>query len=120
MLVVDEVGGAVGAEGLLVGHGQVDERAVWPEARLRQPLRGDGHRGGEVQHVDRASTPHLRAPVLVVDEFTAERISLPSFDVDRNNIGVTHQQQRRRGGIAAFDASDEIAASGYRFVRFDV
>jgi hypothetical protein len=58
--------------------------------------------------------------MLVVDELTAERISLPSLDIDRNNIGVTHQEQRWRRGIAAFDASDEIAASGYRFVRFDL
>jgi hypothetical protein len=62
----------------------------------------------------------LSAPVLVVDEFTAKGISLPSFDIDGNNIGVTHQKQRWRGGITAFDASDEIAAPGYRFIGFDL
>lgn len=58
--------------------------------------------------------------MLVVDEFTAEGISLPPLDIDRNNIGVTHQKQGWRGGITAFDASNEIAASGDRFVRFDL
>jgi hypothetical protein len=62
----------------------------------------------------------LRASVFIVDDLTTEWVTLPSLDIDRNNIGVTHQEQRWRGGIAAFDASDEIAASSYRFVRFNL
>jgi hypothetical protein len=58
--------------------------------------------------------------MFIVDEFATERIALPPFDVDWNNVGMTHQEQCRRGWIGAFDAGDEIPASRLRFVRFNV
>ena len=43
-----------------------------------QPAGGHRHRGGEVQHVDRAT-----APDLAVDELAAERVVLPALGADR-------------------------------------
>ena len=75
----------------------------------------DGHRRGEVEHVDRAAAPHL-----AVDELAAERIAPPAVGVRGHDVGVAHQQQRRRGRIAALDARDEVLAPGPRLVALEV
>ena len=79
--------------------------------RGRKPSRGElperhGHRRGEVQHVDGAPSPHL-GPGRAVDELAAEGVAGPSFGVDGDDVGVAHQAQARRAGLAAFHAGDE-------------
>ena len=81
----------------------------------RQSLGGHRHRRGEVEHVDRAASPHL-----AVDELTAEGIVPPSVGVRGHDVGVPHQQQRGRGRIGAFDARDEARSSGSGLVALDV
>ena len=105
-LVLDEVAGPERAEGLLVRDGQVDQGPPGPEAARGQPLRGDRHRRGEVQHVDGAAPPHL-----AVDELAAEGIVLPPVGVHGDHVGVAHQEHRGRVGVGAFDARDEARSS---------
>ena len=107
--------GAPRAEALLVGDREVDERALGLEPRTREALERDRHRRGEVEHVDRAA-----APDLTVDQLAAERIALPPVGIHRHDVGVTHQQQRRRRRIAALDARDEALAPGKRLVPLEV
>ena len=76
----------------------------------REPLGGDGHRRGEVEHVDGAASPHL-----AVDQLAAEGIVAPAVGVHRHDVGVPHQEQRGRGRVAALDARDEARASGRGF-----
>ena len=85
------------------------------ESRAREIAERDGHRGGEVEHVDRAPAPHL-----VVDDLAAERIALPTVGVHGHHIGVAHQQQRGCVRIAALDARDEVLASGLRGVALEI
>ena len=105
-LVLEQVLGAPRAEVLLVGDREVDERAARREARAGEVAERDRHRRGEVEHVDRAA-----APDLAVDDLAAERIAPPAVGVHRHDVGVAHQQQRRRGRIAALDARDEVLAA---------
>ena len=49
-----------------------------------------------------------------------ERIALPAIGVDRHDIGVAHQQERRRVRVAALDARDEVLAAGLRGVALEV
>ena len=114
-LVRHEVLGAEGAEGLLVGHRQVHERAPGTEATAREALGGHRHRRGEVEHVDGAAAPHL-----AVDQLATERIVLPSRRVGGHDVGVTHQEQRRRVGIGALDARHEARSTRRGFVALDV
>ena len=114
-LVLDEMTGAVGAQGLLVGDGQVHQVAGRAEAGRRQVLERHRHRRGEVQHVDRAAAPHL-----AVDELAAERVAPPAVGVDRHDVGVTHEHQRGRGGIGALDARHQAGPPGHGLVALDV
>jgi hypothetical protein len=45
--------------------------------------------------------------------------SLPAVGVDRNDVGVAHQHQGERVRITAFDARDEVLASGLRGVALE-
>ena len=45
---------------------------------------------------------------------------LPAVGVRGHDVGVTHEQQRRRGRIAAFDARDEVLAAGLRDVALEI
>src|SRR5439155_26509820 len=62
-----------GPERLLIRDGRIDERALRPEVALKKALQRDGHRRGDVEHVDRAASPYL-----AVDELAGERIVLPA------------------------------------------
>ena len=57
-VMLDQVAGAQKATRLLVGDRQIDERAARAPAALGEPIRGHGHRGRQVQHVDGAAAPH--------------------------------------------------------------
>ena len=110
-VMLDQVPGAQESAGLLVGHRQVDQRAARLPVALRQPAHGHRHRRGEVEHVDGAAAPHD-----AVHQLGAERIALPAGGVHRHDVGVAHQQQRRRVAVAALDPRDQAHASGLRDV----
>jgi hypothetical protein len=105
----------VGAARLLVGNGEVQQIALGPEAALHQRAKHDRHRRREVEHVDRSPAPHL-----AVDQLAPERVVPPTGSIDRHHVGVTHQAQRRGGGIGARDASDERSATWRRLPALDV
>jgi hypothetical protein len=92
----------VGATGFLVGDGEVDQIALGAEPRAYEVAEGDGHRRREVEHVDRATAPHL-----AVDQLAAERVAAPAGLVDRHHVGVAHQAEARRVGVGALDPGDE-------------
>jgi hypothetical protein len=106
-VMLDEMAGAEEASRLLVGHGQVDQGAARAPAAGGEPPRGHRHRRGEVQHVDGAAAPHD-----AVDQLGGEGIALPPGRVHGHHVGVAHEQQRGRLGIAALDAGDEAHAAG--------
>jgi hypothetical protein len=114
-LVRRQVVGTVRAERLLVGDGQVDQRAVGPEALVGQPAGGHRHRGGQVEHVDGAAAPHL-----AVDQLAAERVAPPTVRTGRHHVGVAHEQQARRVGSPPLDAGHEAAAAGRRLEALDI
>ena len=87
---------------LLVGDTEVDQRALRTKAVPGEVLERGGHRRRDVQHVDGAA-----APDLAVDDLAAERVARPGVAVDRHDVGVAHEAQRRRVGIGAVDAGDE-------------
>ncbi len=90
-LVLDQPLGAPRAQRLLVGDGEVGERAARLEAGVGEPPEGERHRGGLVEHVDGAAPPDEP-----VDDLGAEGIAAPPVGVHRHDVGVPHQQQRRR------------------------
>jgi hypothetical protein len=104
--VLEEPVGTPPTEGLLVGDREVDQGSLGTEAASSQATDGDGLRRGEVQHVDRAASPDEP-----VGDLGRERVSRPPVRVDRNHVGVSHQQQRGRGRIAALDAHHEALTS---------
>ena len=75
----------------------------------------DGHRRGEVEHVDRAAAPHL-----AVDDLAAERVALPAVGVHRHDVGVAHQQQRRRVGSVPSMRATRLSRPGLRLVALEV
>ena len=113
--MVNQPLGAVGAQRLLVGHREIDEAAARPEAGVGQMAGGDRHRGGQVEHVDRAPAPHH-----AVDELAAERVAVPAVGVDGDDVGVAHQQQRGRVGVATLDAGDEARPPRLGLVPLEV
>ena len=70
-------------------------------------LERDRHGRGEVEHVDGSAPPHL-----AVDDLAAERVVAPTVLGDGHDVGVAHQQQRRRGRVGALDAGDEVCPAG--------
>ena len=107
--------GAVGRARLLVGDAEVDQVTLRAESRVGQVAERDGHRRGEVEHVDRATAPDLS-----VYELPSEGVARPPVRVDRNDIGVAHQAQGRRIGIAPLDPSDQRRPVGCGLERLDV
>ena len=62
-VVVGHPAGAVGAAGLLVGDGEVEQVArAAGTPRSASVAERHGHRRREVEHVDRAAAPHLVDP----------------------------------------------------------
>ena len=80
--------------GLLVCDPEQDQIALGGEAGVGEMAYRNGHRGGEVQHVDRPTTPDL-----AVDDLPAEGVVAPSVGGDRHDIGVAHKAQAGSGGI---------------------
>ena len=111
-LVVEQPVRAPGAEGLLVGDREVDQVALWAEPALDQTLERHRLRRGEVEHVDRAATPHEP-----VDHFGAERVATPPVGVHRHDVGVTHEQQRRCARVGAFELAHQALATRLRLVH---
>ncbi len=107
--------GSPDAARLLVGHAEVDEVALGPEAFRGEAAEGDGHRRGQVQHVDRPAAPHL-----AVDHLAGERIVPPPVGVHRHHIGVGHEAQRWRVRIGPFDPGDQRVTSRSRGEAFDL
>ena len=70
---------------------------------------------GDVQHVDRAAAPHEP-----VDDLAAERVAAPPVGVDGHDVGVAHEEQAGRVGVAPLDAADEALAARLRLVALDV
>jgi hypothetical protein len=75
--------------------------------RLGQGLERDGLRGGEVQHVHRATAPHL-----AVHQLAAEGIARPGLEVHGHHVGVAHEAKRGRLGIAPLDTGHEARPAG--------
>ena len=115
VLVVEQVLGAPRAEVLLVGDGEIHEGATRPEARAGERAERDGHRRGQVQHVDGTATPHV-----TVDHLTTERIASPPVGVRGHDVGMAHEKQRGRGRVATLDARHQVLASGPRDVTLEV
>ena len=90
----------------LVGAGEVDEGAPRPPAALGQRLERDRLRGGEVQHVHRAPSPHL-----ALHELACEGIARPRRGRHGHHVGMAHQAEGGRGGIAPLDTGHEARAS---------
>ena len=111
-LVLGEPPGAQRAAGLLVGDGEEQERAARPAPRRRQASRRHRHRGGEVEHVDGAPTPHH-----AVDELAAERVALPALGIDRHDVGVAHEHQGRGGRVGALEPGHQRRPPGQRLER---
>jgi len=105
----------VRAERLLVGDGQVDQRPLRSETAARERLRRHRHGRREVQHVDRAAAPHL-----AVDELAAVGITAPAVGVGGDDVGVTHEHERRGLRVGALDAGDEAGPSRQWLVALDV
>ena len=76
----------------------------------------DGHRGGQVEHVDRAAPPHD-----VVLDLRAERFARPLALVDGHDVRVPEEGQRRAGAarIRALDRDHEGRATRVRGDAFD-
>ena len=92
---LDEPASAVLATGLLVRDRGEDD--VAPQLRPGRP-QGQHDRqlhGHHVLHVDRAAAPHH-----AVDQITPEWIARPRLGVDRHDVEVAQQDQRRLGGRA--------------------
>lgn len=107
--------GAVGAESLLVGHGGEDQGTLRAKPAPGEAPERDGHRGGDVQHVDSAPAPNL-----ALDELTAERVTAPIGSVHGHNVGVTEVTKRRRARIAPLDARHERDAARQRLIALEV
>ena len=105
----------VGTQRLLVGHPQVDERALGPEPLIGQLAGGHRHGGGQVEHVDRAPAPHLP-----VDELAAEGVVTPPVGADGYDIGVAHEQQGRRRRVRPLDPGHDAGPPRLGLVALDV
>ena len=114
--MLDEVLGAPRAERLLVGDGEVDERALRLEAGLGEVAERHRLRRREVEHVDGAAAPHEA----VVVDVAGERVAGPPVRVDGHDVGVAHEEEARRVGVAALDAGDQRRPAGLRLVALDV
>ena len=99
------------AQRLLIRDRRIDERALRPEAAVKKALQRDGHRRGDVEHVDGAAPPYL-----AVDELAGERIVLPARTRDGHDIGVAHEVKARRVLVGPLDAHDEAASPRRRLV----
>ena len=100
--------------GLLVCDSEEDQVTSGGEAGVGEMAYRNGHRGGEVQHVDRPTTPNL-----AVDDLSAEGIVAPSVRGDRHDIGVAHEAQAGRRRIGALDPCDHRPAAGRGSVGFE-
>ena len=110
-LALHQVAGAVGAPCLLVGHGQIDERAPRAKVAPGEPARGHGHGRGEVEHVDGPASPHD-----AVLELAPEGIAPPAIRAHGDDIGVAHEEEPRGRRIGALEADDEALTSRLRRV----
>ena len=106
-MVVDHPLCAVLAARFLVGDGEVHERPARLPPAPGQVPEGDGHRRGDVEHVDRAAAPHL-----AVDQLAAERVAGPPVGIGGDDVRVAHQAERRGRGIAALDAGHDRPTAG--------
>ena len=106
---------AMGAEGFLVGNRGQDQGATGTEVTPGEPRERDGHRGGDVQHVD--GTP---APNLTVDELAAKRVAAPGVRVHRHDIGVAEVAERGCARVAPLDARHERDPARKRLVALQV
>jgi len=82
---------------------------------LHEVLESDGHRGGDVEHVDSPAAPNL-----AVDQLSAERVLVPASRVDRYNVGMAHQAQARSRRVAPIDTSNERFAAWCAFEAFEL
>ena len=114
-LVLDQPLRAPCAQRLLVGDGEVGERSARLEAGIGKPPERQRHGRGLVEHVDSAAPPDEP-----VDDLGAEGIAAPPVRVHRHDVGVAHEQERRRLRIAALDAGHEAAAAGLGLVTLHV
>ena len=81
--------GAPHAAGFFVGDTEVDEVALGREAFVGELAEHDGHRRGEVEHVNCTSAPNF-----AVDDVGCERVVGPPVSVDRHDVGMAHEAQR--------------------------
>ena len=111
-MLVDEVLGAVGAERLLVGDGGVDEGAARAGTRRRRAVASPTAIDAVRLSMSTAPRPHTSStPSSVVTSSPPNGSCCHRVLVGRHDVGVTEQQQRRRGRVGALDARDEVAAT---------
>ena len=100
---------------LFISNAEIDEVAFGAKAFVGELTENDGHRGGEIEHVDRASPPDL-----AVDDLCSKRVVRPTVDIDRDDVGMAHQAQRRSVRIRSGDSSNHRVAAWTRRVGLDV
>ena len=118
-LVVADPRDAESSSRLLVGGGHEHQGTRGRRAFLSaaSDLAGhDGHRGGQVEHVDGAAPPHD-----VVLNLRAERIARPFRRIHGHDVRVPEEGQRRAGAarIRSFDRDHEGGAARMRGDPFD-
>ena len=97
----------------LIGGGHEHQGTGWRLTVLgaaRDLAGDDGHRGGQVEHVDRAAPPHDAS----VDVGPEGRVR-PAFLVDRDYVGVPNEGERARAAAlirATASSLDSIRAPG--------
>ena len=110
---------AESASGFLVcgGHEHQGTRGRIAVLGAARDLAGDdGHRGGQVEHVDGAAPPHD-----VVLDLRAERIARPLGRIHGHDVRVPEERQGRAGaaGIRTLDRDHERGAPRVRGDPFD-
>ena len=114
-MVLDHPLSAPDTARLLVADTEVDQIPFGSETFGGEPTERDRHRRRQVEHVDRPATPHL-----AVDQLATERILTPAVGIDRYDVGVAHQTQRRCVGVGPLDACDHRVAAGAWGEAFDL
>lgn len=114
-VVLQEGDHTVPSTALLVGHRGEDQRALRAKPAPGEVSHGERHGDGLVEHVDRATPPHLTA-----DQLTTEGVVLPAVAVGGDHIGVGDQRQRRRRSVRSLDAGHHRRPAAGRLDQLDL
>ena len=119
-MILQELFGTEHTPGLFVGHREVDDVAGIPLAGSNDLAERNQHRRGQVQHVDRTTTPHLVDAVGRCDQLASERVVGPAVGVGGHDIGMGTQAQVGGVGVGALVAGDERDSAGFGLEQLKV